>query len=248
MASYEIQNGAFVPMMQGSLDNYVSNVPFHSNGGAETLQTYPRASAVMPMFKRPRPNARHLGVVPPIAVATGVGAAMGGLVALVKNALDDDWSDTQVFTSNARAIHTGMLGIQCVIGGATRGAPIIDTLGNTVCDGGTGAACKLPASMLTEWRSLRDGFASFWSSVSDKFTSPNNAEASQLKSYATQFYNFYLRVADTCRRQGIGLPAAPLPPELAARYEAPAPGWLKWSVGGLGVIAVIVAIRTFARK
>lgn len=187
-----------------------------------------------------------LGVAPAVVGGTvAAGAAIGGLLALVQNAMSDDWSDREVFSSHARDIHSAMLSIQCLLGGAATGQPLVDTLGQTICPGGTKPVCAVPNGVLSEWRTLRDGFSRFWGEVSDAWGNPSSAEARRLKEYAQQFYTFYLKIAQYCQQQGISLP--PPVDELRKLPAEPdnTPGWLKWTVAGVGVVAAVVVVRTF---
>src|SRR5262249_54058700 len=118
----------------------------------------------------------------PIVVGATVaaGAAIGGLLGLIQNSLDDDWADSTVFESHARDMHRAMLGIQCIVGGAQVGAPLQDLDGNVICPGGQQPSCRLTTAQLGEWRTLRDGFGKFWAQVTSGFGAPTNAEAQRL--------------------------------------------------------------------
>jgi len=173
-------------------------------------------------------------------------AAIGGLIALVQNALDDDWADSEVFNSHARAIHSAMLAMQCLFGGAQTQSPLVDTMGNVICKGGTKPVCKLSGATLVEWRALRDGFATFWSAVTSSWTSfgPTNAQALRLKGYAREFHAFYMKVSPTCSKQGVVLPG--IPPFLQEEQPPPtedAPKWLKWTIVGVGAVSLAMIVR-----
>jgi len=200
-----------------------------------------------------RLSLNGLGVGPALAVSViGVTTAISALAAIIQNNLDDDWTDSSVFNANMRTIHAGMLAVQCVVGGAQDGSPLVDTLGHTVCPGGTKPLCTLPPGQLAQWQVLRDGFSKFWADVSSSYFSPSNADAAQAKQYAQNFYNFYTQVQQTCRTQGVStnvLPNTPAPPKPNDPNEAP--GWVKyavWGIGGVAVIALAVAAKSIFGK
>src|SRR5574338_351525 len=209
-------------------------------GGRSWVDLYPRGGRKM----RVTHQVFGLGVAPAIALPTiAAGGAIGGLIALIQNAMDDDWSDREVFTSHARDIHSAMLAIQCILGGAHTGAPLVDTLGHEICPGGTKPVCKIPDATLKEWRVRRDGFSKFWQDTSG-FGNPSNAEARRLKEYAQQFYDFYEKIAGYCRQPGVVVPE---PSDEFKPTPAPSdttPGWLKWTVAGVGVLGAVVIVRT----
>lgn len=185
-----------------------------------------------------------LGVPPVIALPTiAAGGAIGGLIGLIQNAMDDDWADREVFASHARDIHSAMLAIQCILGGAQTGQPLVDSMGHVICPGGTKPVCKVPDAIIREWRTLRDGFSKFWADSSG-WTNSSNAEARRLKEYAQQFFSFYEKAAAYCRQQGVDVPA----PSDQFKPQPPAPdttpGWLKWTVAGIGVLGAVVVVRT----
>lgn len=184
-------------------------------------------------------------------IAAGVaaaGAAIGGLLGLVQNSLDDDWAETTVFESHAREIHSAMIGIQCIVGGAQLGAPLQDSTGNVICPGGTQPTCRLTTAQLGEWRTLRDGFGNFWADVASGFGDPTNAEAQRLKDYAISFYNFYAKIVKSCSKQGTDLPVPPAPPKppvppgegnafaVSLKYGA-------WIVGGVACIWLMKSLH-----
>lgn len=186
-----------------------------------------------------------VGLGSPIVAVPAAGAAIGALIALVQNALDDDWSEGTVFRSHAQEIHSAMLAMQCLLGGST--TAIVDTYGNTICPGRTEPACKLSSGLLVEWRSLRDGFSSFWADTTSTWSfGATNAEALRLKDYARKFYAFYLKISKVCKAQGALLPSAPGLPE--TQIEKPAPAWLKWTVAGIIAVSVAFTIRSLARS
>lgn len=271
-STYVMGHGGFVPASSFAAKGSFTTLPFGEAGGWEPARTSP----VIPggQFRHSPPifglgpvqglgqlghapiqmqtyglGFAGLGIAPLVVGGTlAAGAAIGGLAALVQNALADDWSDSEVFTSHARAIHSAMLAMQCLFGGAQKGSPIVDTLGNQICKGGTKPSCTLTGAQLVEWRALRDGFAKFWAGVSDSWTSfgPTNAQARTLKDYASQFNNFYMKVASTCAKQGTQLPG--IPPFLQQDAPVPepsTPGWLKWTVVGIGFVSVVFVARLF---
>jgi len=180
-----------------------------------------------------------LGAVPIAAGVTivGVTTAIMALAALVQNALDDDWTDKTVFQANMRKIHSSMLAMQCIVGGSQEGQPLVDTLGNEICPGGTKPLCTVSDGKLTQWRTLRDGFSKFWSDVKDSYFGPSNADAQQAKRFARDFFAFYNDVTAVCQKQGVQLekmadPVAPPP-------QNPAPEWVKYAAWGVGAVAII---------
>lgn len=184
---------------------------------------------------------RGLGVAP--AIAAGViasGAAIGGLLGLLQNSMDDDWADQEVFKSHARDIHSAMIGIQCLIGGAQTGKPLQAVDGNIICPGGTAPSCVVPVSLTNEWRPLRDGFGKFWAEVSGQWSAPSNAQAERLKDYARSFYRFYQKLAPLCRSQGVDVQEVPAPPAPDAGAEGNALvqvlKYTSWIVLGVGAI------------
>lgn len=242
---YVVGRDALVPESRYAAKATFSTLPFGQYGGWRPVQVPPQ----VPQFAADQVQAlRGLGIVPTVPVVVGTAAAataIGGLMAMVQNALDDDWADSTVFASHARSIHSAMLAIQCIIGGSEPGKPIVDTLGNEICKGNTARVCNLSASGLTEWRALRDGFSTFWAQVSDSYFGPNNAQALRLKDYARQFHAFYLRLVSTCGKQGVRLPAPPALPTQEPVKEAPA--WLKWTVAGVAFVSVAYIARLFLK-
>ncbi len=252
-STYILGHGAFVPESKLVAKATFSTMPYGSAGGWQTAWQNPP----VPVFgageyQRLQGLRGGFGFLPALAPAipvvvgtTVVAAAIGGLIALVQNALDDDWADSEVFKSHARAIHSAMLAMQCLFGGAQVNAPLIDTLGNEICKGGTKPVCKLSNAQLIEWRALRDGFGQFWASVSSSWTSlgPTNAQALRLKSYAQEFNAFYTKVASTCGKQGVALPGLPPFLQTEKQPDPTTPGWLKWTVAGVGLVATAVIVR-----
>lgn len=245
-STYILGHGAFVPESKLVAKATFSTMPYGSEGGWQTgwqnpqVPTFPAGE-----YQRLRGLGGFvgLGIAPAIPVIVGTGAAaaaIGGLIALVQNALADDWSDSEVFKSHARAIHSAMLAMQCLFGGSQANAPLVDTFGNQLCKGGTKPICKLSNAQLIEWRALRDGFSAFWTAVSTQWLSPSNAQALRLKGYAKEFTAFYNKVASTCAKQGVALPVIPSPDE---EPKAETPGWLKWTVAGVGFVSVAIVVR-----
>lgn len=218
--------------------------------GVPTVISKPRFAGIPTVLSRPQ--FAGLGVAP--AVAAGVvasGAAIGALIALIQNALDDDWTDSDVFKNSMQKIHSSMLALQCIVGGAQLGSPIVDTLGNTMCEGGTKPVCVLNDSQLKQWRTLRDSFGSFWADVQSfgSFMGPSSADAANAKQYARDFYAFYQSIQKTCEKQGTVLQDLPKPPVKSS--EEPVPAWVKytaWSIGGLAVIAIAVSAKSIFGK
>lgn len=249
--TYILGHGAFTPESRFVAKATFSTLPFGTYGGWR-----PEAGPQEPVFASSQVQRLHglgglygLGFAPTIPVIVGSAAAataIGGLMAMVQNALDDDWKDTTVFKSHARAIHSAMLAIQCLIGGAEPNKPIIDTLGNEICKGGTARVCALTASQITEWRSLRDGFSQFWADSTDSYFGPSNAQALRLKSYAREFHAFYSKIVGTCNKQGVRLPAAPELPNQEPQSEAPP--WLKWTIVGVSIVSVAFIARLILNR
>ena len=217
-----------------------STVKSFSTGmhGVPTVVSNPRFAGVPTIVSQPK--FFGLGVAPAM-VATTVGgtAALAALAALVANALNDDWSDDSVFQVNMRKIHSAMLTLQCIVGGA-KGADIVDTFGNKICDTGTKAVCTLSPAHLKTWRTLRDGFGVFWADVQAfaRLMGPSNADAKQAKQFARDFFNFYNSIQKTCAKQGTTLIDLPKPPP----DKEPVAGWVKYATWG----AVAVAIAALA--
>jgi hypothetical protein len=246
--TYVLGHGAFVPASQFVAKATFSTLPFGKYGGEHVAMVPPPvpsfAADQVQSLRGLGSAAYGLGIVPTLPVIAGTAAAataIGGLLAMVQNALDDDWADSTVFASHARGIHSAMLAIQCIVGGADPGKPLVDTLGNEICKGGTVRACALSASNLTEWRALRDGFAKFWSDTADSMFGPTNAQALRLKGYAREFHTFYVKIASVCNKQGVRLPAVPALPQ--QEPEKPAPAWLKWTVVGVGIVSAAFVAR-----
>jgi hypothetical protein len=175
-----------------------------------------------------------LPAIPPLVVGgTVAAAAVGALILLVQSATADDWSDKAVFQANMRKIHSAMLALQCLVGGAQAGQPLVDSLGATVCPGGTKPVCTLPAAKLAQWRSLRDNFAKFWTDSWGWTTVYiSSAQAQQAKRFAIDFEQFYRGLQSTC---GGALPNIPEPPPTPDTT----PGWVKYATWGVGLVAVI---------
>lgn len=167
-----------------------------------------------------------------------LGAAAAGaiatLLAMVVTSSNQDWSSNEVFQANMRKIHSAMLGLQCLIGGAQAGQPITDSSGAVLCAGGTTPVCQLSAGQLAQWRSMRDNFSKFWSETMSSITlfqSTAQAQGQQAKVFAADFANFYKGIQTTCAKQGATLPALPDPPKQPT-------DWAKYAVWGLGFVAV----------
>ena len=249
-STYTVRPNSLVPGAKAGAQAAYTTMPYGSAGGWQAGSQFRRE---LPIFGLgPIQGVRGiagLGLAPAVLPVVGLGAtaaAIGGLIALVQNAMDDDWADSEVFNSHARAIHSAMLAMQCLFGGAQTQSPLVDTMGNVICRGGTKPVCKLSGSALIEWRALRDGFATFWNAVTSSWTSfgPTNAQALRLKGYAREFHAFYAKVAPTCAKQGVSLPG--IPPFLQDEQPAPvqeAPAWLKWTIGGVAVISTAVIVR-----
>lgn len=249
--TYVLGPGVFTPQSKYFAEATFSTLPFGKYGGERVGMSPPP----VPTFGASQVQSLRglgfvfgplsgLGIAPALPVIAGTAAAataIGGLIALVQNALDDDWADSAVFTSHARAIHSAMLAIQCILGGANPDQPLVDTLGNTICKGGTVRVCNLSGSGLTEWRALRDGFSQFWADVSDSTFGPSNAQALRLKGFAREFHAFYSRIVNTCSKQGVRLPTIPELPQSEPPKEAPA--WLKWTVVGVGMVSAAFVVR-----
>lgn len=252
--TYILGHGAFTPESRFVAKATFSTLPFGAYGGwkPDVLPPQPPSFAAGPV-QNVRGlgfvQAHALGIAPTVPVIVGTAAtatAIGGLIAMVQNALDDDWADSNVFASHARGIHSAMLAIQCLIGGAEKNKPIVDTLGNEICPGGTARVCNLPQSLLVEWRSLRDGFSQFWADASSAYFGPSNAEALRLKGYAREFHAFYSKIAAVCGRQGVRLPAVPPLPQDEPPKEAPS--WLKWTVAGVALVSVAYIAHLFLKR
>lgn len=190
-----------------------------------------------------RPQFAGLGVAPAVVIGTGAAAAaIGGLIALVQNSLQDDWADSDVFKANMRKIHSAMVAFQCVVGGAQAGSPLKDSFGNSLCEGGTKPSCALSAGQKAQWDSLRDGFSKFWSDVSSGYFGPSNADALQAKQFASDFYTFYQSLKATCAKQGTVLPDVAKPAAASNPSD-----WMKygaWAIGGIAVIALAVSAKS----
>jgi hypothetical protein len=220
----------------------------HRMQGVPTIISNPRFYGVPTIVSNPR--FYGLGVAP--AVATGViggTVALAALAALVANSMEDDWSDSSVFEANMRKIHSAMLTLQCIVGGAQAGADIVDTFGNKICEGGTKAACSLSTGQLSTWRTLRDGFGAFWSDVQsfNAVMGPSDSDAKQAKQFARDFFDFYGSIQKTCQKQGAALTPLPKPPT----EDEKTPVWMKyaaWGVGGVAVIALAVAAKSIFGK
>lgn len=182
----------------------------------------------------------ELGVDPLTASAViAAGGAIGALLGIRSN--EADWSDAVVFTDNMRKLHSAMLGLQCILGGAQAGQPLVDSYGNTICPGGTLPACKISAAQLNQWRTLRDGFGAFWASSQSGFWKTVSTDVGQRgKQYFSDFISFYKSIQPLCAGQGAALPAIP------SQLEPPdsTPGWLKYAAWGLGAVAVIAVANT----
>lgn len=165
-------------------------------------------------------------------------AALAALLGL--NLADDqDWSSNEVFQANMRRIHSGMLALQCLIGGAQAGQPITDTSGSVLCAGGTKPICQLSSTQLAQWRSMRDNFSKFWSETMSSITlltSTARAQGQQAKVFAADFVRFYNSIQATCAKQGVALPPSDVQPPPPSN---PAPDWLKYVAWGAGAVAVI---------
>jgi hypothetical protein len=176
----------------------------------------------------------------PLLAAGTAAAAISGLILLVQNATADDWSEKTVFQANMRKIHSAMLALQCIVGGAQVGQPLIDSLGSTICPGGTAPVCTLPAGTLAQWRSLRDNFSKFWGETT-KFATLyiSSAEGQQAKRFAIDFAAFYNSLGTICRQQGTMLPSIPPPPS-----EPSTTTWITYAAWGLGAFAVIAVANS----
>lgn len=255
--TYILGHGAFVPESKFIVKGALNTLPFAKYGDQIPVVVPPP----VPRFAAEQVQSLQgvrvaglggivgLGVAPTVPVIVGTAAAataIGGLMALIQNALDDDWADATVFQSHAREIHSAMLAIQCIVGGSEPGKPIVDTLGNEICKGGMPRACNLSQSLLLEWRALRDGFSVFWAETADSYFGPSNAQALRLKGYAREFHAFYVKIATLCKKQGAELPGAPGLPEQEPPAEAPP--WLKWTVVGVGIVSVAYVARLFLTR
>jgi hypothetical protein len=198
------------------------------------------------MYLHSQKRGYGLGIAPAVAAPVILGtAAIGGLLGLVQNNLDDNWTDSSVFKVNMRKIHAAMLALQCYVGGAQSGTPLVDTFGEVVCPAGTKPVCQLNSGELTRWRSLRDGFSSFWTGVSQQWTSITNAQANQAKQFAVEFAQFWQNLQAQCS----SLKSSPLAPLPAPNGQTP--DWLKyatWGVGALAVITLAVAAKSIFGK
>lgn len=177
----------------------------------------------------------ELGVIP--IVVGGVllaAAAIGAALGISEN--ESDWADKTVFTDNMRKLHSAMLGLQCVLGGAQAGSPLVDSYGATICPGGTKPHCTATPIQLARWRTLRDGFGAFWASSTSGSWSTVTPSIMQLgRQYFSDFKTFYRQVQPSCLMQGAALPE--LPAELATPDSTPT--WVKYATWGVGFIAVI---------
>jgi hypothetical protein len=216
--------------------------------GVPTTVSRPRFAGVPTTISRPL--FMGLGVAPAVALPIiGITTAISALAAIVQNRLDDDWTDPKVFQTNMQQIHSAMLALQCTLGGAQLGSPLVDTLGNTVCDGGTKPLCNVSSGLLTQWRTLRDSFSKFWADNQNYMLAISSAVASQAKQYAKDFYAFYGVVQKTCAAQGVRLENLASQPGSAAPSDTP--GWIKyasWGAGAFAVIAVAVAAKSIWGK
>lgn len=181
----------------------------------------------------------------PLLAAGTAAAAISGLILLVQNATADDWADKTVFQANMRKIHSAMLALQCIVGGAQVGQPLIDSLGSVICPGGTRPVCTLPAANLAQWRSLRDNFSKFWGDSSRLMGAPiatlyiSSSEGQQAKRFAIDFTQFYNSLGSLCAAQGTTLPSIPPPPETPSTTP-----WLTYAAWGLGALAVIAVANS----
>lgn len=176
----------------------------------------------------------------PLLAAGTAAAAIAGLILLVQNATADDWADKTVFQANMRKIHSAMLALQCIVGGAQPGEALVDSLGSVICPGGTRPVCTLPAGTLAQWRSLRDNFSKFWGETT-KFATLyiSSAEGQQAKRFAIDFAAFYNSLGSLCAQQGTTLPSIPPPPETPSTTP-----WLTYAAWGLGALAVIAVANS----
>jgi hypothetical protein len=210
-----------------------------------TSHTWKAPQYTMPSALR----ARTLGVAPAVVAGTAAAAAsIAALIALVQNALDDDWSDSTVFTANMKQIHSSMLALQCIVGGAQDGQPLVDMFGNTICPGGTKPTCSLPANLLTQWQTLRDGFGQFWAAVANQLGGPSNADAQQAKTFAQSFAAFYTSLQSVCGQQGTTLPDLPAPAPTTQPPVNPTLKYAVWGFGALAVIALAVSAKSIFGK
>lgn len=236
---FDLQEGK----VRTSLSEQVPLVRNASYPDVQVLPTWPTGAgvALTPLGS--------LGVAPVLAVGVvGVTVAISALAALIQNQLDDDWTDTNVFNDHARTIHSAMLAIQCVLGGAHE--PLVDMLGNTICEAGTKPSCAVKSATLQAWRSLRDGFSAFWQQATQSnygVVSITEAEAARLKQYGRQFAAFYDALEVECANQ-VQLPPRP---KTVEELEPPVPDkdppWLsavKWSVVGIAGLTLFAVVKT----
>lgn len=158
----------------------------------------------------------------------GAAAAIYGLFSMTPDS--DDWSNTPVFQANMRKIHAAMQAFQCLVGGAQAGQSLLDSMGSTLCEGGTQPICKLTDVQLATWRGMRDNFSRFWADTMGSFTiwySEAKAQGQQAQTFAKDFRTFYASVRETCPN----LPEPNIP-------EGPETEYVKYALWGLGLIAV----------
>lgn len=202
-----------------------------------------------------------LGVAPAVAgsVIAG-GAAIGALMALVQEYLQDDWQEEAVFRTHTTTIRNSMTTIQCLVGGASGqsygcttpdygGADGRDDL-DCICPSGTKPLCPLSPAELKEWRQLRNEWSAFYAKAGSTGSSwtggATEGEAAAAKIFARRMLTFYDKLVNRICPQDANtrsqLPdiaaggGQALQQPVTAPPDDDAPGWLKWSV--VGVVAL----------
>lgn len=217
------------------------------------------------------PNMRGLGalgVAPAIAgsVVAG-GAAIGALMALVQEYLQDDWQEEAVFRTHTTTIHNSMTTIQCLVGGASGesygctspaygGADGRDAL-DCICAAGTKPLCPLGPADLREWRLLRNEWSEFYKksgSTGSSWTGgATEGEAAAAKIFARRMLTFYDKLVNSICPQDANT-RNQLPDIAAGGGQAlqqpvsdppddDAPAWLKWSVGGVVALTAFMGFK-----
>jgi hypothetical protein len=154
------------------------------------------------------------------------------------NSQEEDWSDNAQFKQRARELHTRLLRIQCVIGGAAN-ADIKDSEGKVLCARGTKTGCSIPEGLKANWSDFLRGFSAMWKTAAERTFGPNAADAALLKSYVQRTYTFTQEFKKFCKDGTIDDTGAPVVP-----VEKSSVPWGLIVGGVAGVAAMVLLLRS----